>query len=327
MKTHQLSSAAEDQRRLSADCCEEPFRLFFPLGALLGVLGVSVWPLFYAGVLVTYPSVVHARLMTEGFMASFVIGFLGTAGPRITSAPHLSRGELATLFTLDLLAAGLHFGGSHRGGDLVFVFCLAVLIFVIGKRFIQRADSPPPNFALVALGLVNGLIGALLLAIFQDEFYSPAYRIGATLLEQGFVLLPILGVGPYLLARLLDIPRSDALPESRVLPPGWIPLAAFAGAIGLTIDATFVAEAFGFNTAAGWLRVCAIFVYLLARLPLHGRSFLGDCLRAGMAAFVTGVAVEALWPHRLQTVRNEPAQNRSKPSESLWEFVKISEKI
>jgi hypothetical protein len=33
------------------------------------------------------------------------------------------------------------------------------------------------------------------------------------------------------------------------------------------------------------------------------------------------------WPHRLQTARNEPAQNRSKPSESLWEFVKISEKI
>jgi magnesium-transporting ATPase (P-type) len=75
-----------------------------------------------------------------------------------------------------------------------------------------------------------------------------------------------------------------------------MPRAAFAGAIGLTIDGTFVAESFGVSTAAGWLRVGAIFVYLVARLPCHGRSFLGDCLRAGIAAVVLGIAVEALWP-------------------------------
>ena len=296
MKYREPSIAADGRERLSINCCEEPFRLFFPIGAIMGVLGVSLWPLFYAGVLTTYPAILHARLMIEGFMASFIIGFLGTAGPRITSAPHFSRGELAALFTLDLFAAGLHLGGSHRTGDSLFVFLLAVFIFVIGKRFMQRADSPPPNFALVALGLLNGVIGALLLALFENELYSVPYRIGASLLEQGFVLLPILGVGPYLLARLLNIPRSDALPESRVLPPGWMPRAAFALAIGLTIDGTFVAEAFNLSTAAGWLRVCAIFIYLLARLPRRGRNFLGNCLRAGMAAVVIGIAVEALWP-------------------------------
>ena len=65
--------------------------------------------------------------------------------------------------------------------------------------------------------------------------------------------------------------------------------------IGLTIDATFVAEVFGFATPARWLRICAIF-YLLARLPNRGRSFLGDCLRASVIAIVTGMIVEALWP-------------------------------
>ncbi len=278
------------------DYYEEPFRLFFPLGALLGVLGVSLWPLFYGGVFVTYPSVVHARLMIEGFMASFIIGFLGTAGPRITSAPHFSRNEVGALFTLDLLAAGLHFGGSNRAGDFVFVFLLAVFIFVIGKRFVQRADSPPPNFALVMLGLLNGLIGALLLALFEGQLYSASYRIGASLLEQGFLLLPILGVSPFFLARLLDIPRTDELPEGRALPAEWIRRAAFAAAIGLTIDATFIAEVFGHAAPARWLRICAIFFYLLARLPRRGRSFLGDCLRASVIAIVTGMIVEALWP-------------------------------
>ena len=275
---------------------QEPFRLFFPIGAFLAVLGVALWPLYYSDV-VEYPAILHARLMIEGFMASFIIGFLGTAGPRITSAPHFTRPEVLLLVTLDLLAAGLHFGGSHRAGDFLFAFCLASFAFILGKRFVQRADTPPPNFVLVALGLLNGVIGALLLAFYQNELYAAGYRIGASLLEQGFVLLPILGVGPYLLARLLNISRADALPESRVLPAGWMPRAAFALTIGLTIDATFVAETFGWSTSAGWLRAGAVLVYLALRMPRRGRSFLGDCMRTGLAAIVIGLAVEVLWPH------------------------------
>ena len=101
---------------MAINCCEEPFRIFFPIGALLALLGVALWPLYYAGAITEYPAILHARLMIEGFMASFIIGFLGTAGPRITSAPHFTRTEVLLLVTLDLLAAGLHFGGSHRAG-------------------------------------------------------------------------------------------------------------------------------------------------------------------------------------------------------------------
>src|SRR3954463_9919016 len=275
---------------------EEPFRVFFPIGLIIGLVGVSLWPLYYSGLLTEYPGTTHARLMIEGFMASFIFGFLGTAGPRITSAPHFSVSELLVLFTLDLSAAGLHFGGAHRAGDAAFVFCLSVFIFVIGKRFVRRADSPPPNFVLVALGLLNGVIGALLIALFQDKVYSMPYRVGATLLEQGFILLPILGVGPYLLARLLNISRADALPGSPILPPGWISRAAFALTIGLAVDGTFIAEVLGFSPAAAWLRAGAVLVYLLARLPRRGRSFLGNCLRIGMAMVVVGIAVEAFRP-------------------------------
>ena len=276
--------------------CEEPFRIFFPVGLTLGIVGVSLWPLYYAGLITTYPATAHARLMIEGFMASFIIGFLGTAGPRITSTRHFSRGELITLLTFDLLSAGLHFGGSHRAGDALFVFCLASFLCVIGKRFVRRKDSPPPNFALVALGLLNGFAGALLLALFENKVYSVQYRIGASLLEQGFVLLPILGVAPFLLARLLDLPSVDELPESRALPPGWIAQAIFAAAIGLIVDLTFIAESIGVTAIAGWVRLGTILVYLIARMPRHGRTFLGDCLRAGIAAVVVGIGVEALWP-------------------------------
>ncbi len=285
-----------DCTRPPINCCEEPFRVFFPIGALLALLGVSLWPLYYAGAITEYPSILHARLMIEGFMASFIIGFLGTAGPRITSAPHLSQTELLILFTLDLFAAGLHIGGAHPAADFLFALSLAIFAFILGKRFAQRADSPPPNFVLVALGLLNGMIGALLLVLYHNQLYAAPYRIGASLLEQGFVLLPILGVGPYLLARLLNISRADDLPESRVLPPGWLPRATFALTIGLTIDVTFVAEAFGWAALASWLRAGAVLVYLAARMPRSGRSFLGDCMRVGLAAVVLALLVEALWP-------------------------------
>ncbi|HEV2097144.1 MAG TPA: NnrS family protein [Chthoniobacterales bacterium] len=276
--------------------CEEPFRIFFPVGMLLAIAGVSLWIFYYGDILASYPGTSHARLMIEGFMASFIIGFLGTAGPRITSTRHFSKLELLALLSLDLFAAGLHFGGSHRAGDALFSLCLMIFLFVIGKRFIRREDSPPPNFALVALGLLNGIIGAMLVALFEDEVYSAAYRGGALLLEQGFLLLPILGVAPFLLPRLLGIARTDDLPESRTLPRGWMSRAAFAAAIGLTIDGTFVIETFGSITLAAWLRVAAIALYLSTRIPRRGRSFLGDCLRLGVVAVVLGIVAEAVWP-------------------------------
>jgi uncharacterized protein involved in response to NO len=278
------------------DFFAEPFRIFFPAGILIGIAGVALWPAYYAGFVITYPGTGHARLMIEGFMASFIIGFLGTAGPRITSTSPFSRREVVALFTLDLLTAGLHFGDAPRAGDVLFVILIVFFIFTIGRRFVRRQDSPPPNFVLVALGLLNGLFGAILVALSENAVYSITYRIGAALLEQGFVLLPILGVAPFLLPRLLNVAQSNDLPESRKLPPGWIPQAAFAALLGLIIDGTFVVEACGAVAVAGWLRFGAVMIYLITRMPHGGRSFLGNCLRAGIAAIPIGLAVELLWP-------------------------------
>ena len=68
-------------KRTLAQICQEPFRIFFPAGLLLGFVGVLLWVLFYLGAPVPYPNITHARLMIEGMMASFIFGFLGTAGP------------------------------------------------------------------------------------------------------------------------------------------------------------------------------------------------------------------------------------------------------
>ena len=276
-------------------CCEEPFRIFFPIGVLLGVVGVSLWLFFYLGAGIPYPNIAHARLMIEGFMASFIFGFLGTAGPRITSAPHFSLFEIATIFTLDLLAAGAHTGGAHRFGDICFAICLLFFARMLTKRFWQRKDSPPPNFVLVALGLLSGIPGAALLAFSENAQFSTAYQFGAGLLNECFVLLPVLGVAPFFIARLLDLPMPD-LPESRALPPGWMRQATFAALIGITIIVSFWMDTCNFPKVGGWIRVAAITIYIAWQLPFRGRTFLANSLRAAILSILAGFAVIALFP-------------------------------
>src|SRR5215510_14711024 len=62
----------------------DPYRLFFPLGIILGLLGVSIWPLYYYGVTPGYSGRAHAFVQTDGFLYAFIIGFLLTAIPRFT---------------------------------------------------------------------------------------------------------------------------------------------------------------------------------------------------------------------------------------------------
>ena len=81
-------------------CCAEPYRVFFPLGILFGLSGVSLWPLYFSGLHKFYPGIMHARLMIEGFLGAFIVGFLGTAGPRLTGTAPLSRAELGWLLAL-----------------------------------------------------------------------------------------------------------------------------------------------------------------------------------------------------------------------------------
>lgn len=284
------------RRRSLAHICEEPFRIFFPAGAVLGMVGVLLWLLYYLGAEIAYPNVAHARLMIEGLMASFIFGFLGTAAPRLTSAPHFSLSEIVVLFTLELIAAGAHSGGAHRLGDICFVICLLLFARMLLRRFQQRKDNPPPNFVLVALGILSGIIGAALVAYSESAQYSTAYQSGSALLNECFVLLPILGVAPFFIGRLLDLPGSD-LPKSRSFSPEWKRQAAFNALVAIAIITSFMVETAGPSRIAGWIRVAAITVYLAARMPWRGRTFLADYLRAGLLFILAGFTMIALWPN------------------------------
>lgn len=283
-------------------CCEEPFRLFFPLGVLVGISGVSLWPLFFAGLHKFYPGIMHARLMIEGFLGAFVIGFLATAGPRLTGTPHLSRGELGSFVLLYAGAVGTHIAHRHFTGDLIFLALILAFAVRMAGRFARREVLPPPSFVLVGIGFANVIVGTVLLIIAPlGEGFPRCQMLGSLLLYQAFVLHLVLGIGGFLLPRLLRLLPAAELPDSKTPTPAWSSRALFAAAIGVALLASFIVEVFTTSPRlAAIIRFSAIAVFLASDIPLHRtmapRLTITRCLRLALVLLPLGVLAAAFWP-------------------------------
>lgn len=280
----------------------EPYRVLFPLGVVLGVIGVLLWPLHVWGPL-PYPREAHANLMVQGFLASFILGFLGTALPRLLeTAPLRLPATLALGLTLGL-AALAHLGGNPAWGHGAFLLLLTVLLGAGRRQFMRRKDLPPPSFVLVLLGILSALAGsALLLAesLSSHGLTDPLGSLGRRLLQQGFPLLPILGVGPFLLPRILGLPDTQVFPTSKVPPSGWMRRACLAGLVGLAVLASLAVEAFGYWRLGFGLRAVACLAYLGHTLPLHRSTRAGGSIdlavRLGLVSLPLGYLSMALFP-------------------------------
>lgn len=225
----------------------EPFRVFFPLGAFWSLVGVALWPLFYQGGVEAHPLIRHGRLMIEGFGGAFVIGFLGTAGPRMASAPKWSPLEGIAFVGLHTAMALAHLGGWHRLGDFLFVLLMVGLLLSLGVRMGRaRREARPPQLGLAAVGLLSGALGAGGLALAEFLPDLRLYRLASLLLHQGFLLFPILGVGSFLFPRILGGTfgaSASALDHKRRTRRALL-------AMGL-LSVSFVVEALGPSAGAG----------------------------------------------------------------------------
>src|SRR5262245_11795907 len=106
----------------------DPYRIFFPLGILLGVMGVSIWQLYYFGITQCYSGRAHAFVQTDGFLYAFITGFLLTAIPRFTGTEPPSRRTqyvLAAMLTICAVAFEFQF---FAVGNAMFVAVHAMLI-------------------------------------------------------------------------------------------------------------------------------------------------------------------------------------------------------
>lgn len=182
----------------------EPYRVFFASGAMWSIIGVSLWPLFYAQMIGFYPNFVHARIMIEAFGGAFVVGFLGTAGPRMATAPKLTPPELLWLFVLHQ-ACGISDLTLHLAwGDAFFVALLVSLMLCLVIRVIRfRKEAPPPQMLLALTGLACGIAGAAMQLSPATLMDPQRLRLANLLLYQGLLLPPVLGIGSFVFPRML----------------------------------------------------------------------------------------------------------------------------
>lgn len=264
----------------------EPFRLLFPLGTILGILGVLMWPLYIWNFTAVYPGQIHPRIMIEGFITSFVIGFLGTALPRLLGAPRMTLGETLGFAGVLVGLTFLHATGRVFWGDQVFFLTILLLAGLLGARaLLFRKDTPPPAFVLVVLGLGCALIGSATQAV--ERFMPESWPVwvpvlGKLLLYQGYLVFPIMGVGAFLLPRFFGLPSRQNFPESLALPPGWLGSAGFALFCGAVVMAGFVVQAVSGSRWGNAFCAAGILLYFMREIPVHKAGFGGGSLALGL---------------------------------------------
>lgn len=272
-KKHRATGARREGLRWLA---AEPYRVFFFSGVVWSIIGVALWPLYYAGQLGFYPGLAHARIMIEAFGAAFVVGFLGTAGPRMATAPKLTPLELGWLFVLHQACGISHLTLHMAWGDGCFIALLGSLLLCLMVRVAKfRQEMPPPQLHLALTGLICGITGASLLLSHATLLDPQRLRLANLLLYQGLLLPPVLGIGAFVFPRMLGGDFGDP----KTAAQGRVKLLRALGAAVLLV-ASFFMEARGWVLPGHALRALVAAGYLL--LEVRWKTLQSGSLTTGL---------------------------------------------
>ncbi|QQL45703.1 NnrS family protein [Sulfuriroseicoccus oceanibius] len=277
----------------------EPYRWFFPLAVLIGIAAVLLWPAFYQHWIDYQPKTSHARLMIQGFIGGFAFGFLGTAIPKVLNTHRFFFGELATFATAYLASSGFHLANRTVAGDAFFLIALVTFMISAGTRAALRKDLPPPGFLLVGAGMLCGISGTVLfLSGHALEFNATREQWAGLLLYQGFMLLPLIGIGAFLFPRFFKTDNKQIFPSNPYPTEQWTRRAKLAGTAAALIILSFFLEVEGIVRWGAWLRAATCFAYLASETGFWKRSeatgVLPAALRTGLICLIIA-ALAAGW--------------------------------
>jgi uncharacterized protein involved in response to NO len=238
----------------------------------------------------------------EGFIGAFVAGFLGTAFPRLTGNRTWSAGELLVVAGLWGMTVASHAFNHVAAGDAAFaVMLLALLAGMVRRVVFGHRDTPPPGFILVVAGVLGAALSAGFLALNPSPSLSQ-WQWARLWLFQGFPLLPLMGIGPYVLPRFFGMPSSHSFDDSPTPPAGWWRKAVMAGIAGLLIVASFALEVYGKALAGPLLRGLVILLWFANETPILRRvktsTTPGNAVRWAILSLAAGLLCAAFWPMR-----------------------------
>lgn len=231
----------------------EPFRVFFPLGVVLGWVGVGHWLLYAVGLTATYSCLFHGLVQVQAFLMAFAVGFLLTALPRRTQSPPPSRAEMG--IAAGALAGTVAAALAERWAlaELCYAALFVLLLQFAVRRFVGSAAgrSPPAAFVLIPIGVLYGIAGAVLIAASTlPAVPAAAMGLGRLFVEQGVFLSFAVGVG----ALVLPLMAGASPPPDLGASPAETRRAIAYGAAGLVIGTSLVFEHAGWERAGPLVR-------------------------------------------------------------------------
>jgi len=199
---------------------KDPFRFFFPLGVLFAFVGILPWSSQLFG-LSGYPAEFHKVIMMNGFMLSFVIGFLMTAVPRFTSARYATIFEVSGVGLFLLGAAVFEFLDFKMAHHLFSSIALLLLITFSFRRFVKRKSNPPFTFLFVGVGLALWTLSNLMhfWMLLREGARPSSSHIWGDLFSNGALMSIVLGVGGRLIPGILGRQEIVAIQRERYEKP------------------------------------------------------------------------------------------------------------
>ena len=242
-----------------------PFVVLFPIGALLGLLGVSHWILYARGVIDAYEGQGHALVQVQGFLLAFGCGFLFTMIPRHSASAPPSRALVwfvALTLTCSAVAA---LRGAWWISQTAFVLVMLLLTRFLLQRLGRKLLRAP--YLLVLFGLLAGMLGGG--AVPWAVGGSPVWLLPLlrSLLQEGMFLGLTLGLGQILHKAVMGDPQRPA-------PPTWLdPLSASLLGLSFVVQGVLLAQDRA-EAATRWaqlLRGLAILAVLLWGMRAYRR--------------------------------------------------------
>lgn len=261
---------------------------------------MSMWPLYFGGIIDFYPGSHHSRIMAFGFFGGFMMGFLLTALPRLAGFPAFRLWEVWVILIGYFSVSLCHFFGWAGVAAWSTLIWISVFAVMVARRVLQSEDCLPPGFCLVGLGFLSAWLGTIVTLVERSEEIDPEWLILRQLLQfQGFLLLPVMGVGGFMLPRILGLPERQGFPSGVGPTKSWWHQFSMALVAALFFFISCWIEVKGHFVLAYALRFLAVMLYLTWVVPwpvARERGHFVRGLQVGLGALVGGLLLAACFP-------------------------------
>lgn len=242
---------------------KNPFRLFFPLGLIGLIIGLGVW-IHFAFNTEVYWGRTHAHLMIGIFLLNFVVGFLMTAIPRMSSGPGATTREVnLQLFTLLITFYFAFYQEEEKYFFFSVLASLLVLFIFCFKRIFFCKFTIPDVFPMVLTALFSGIVGAIF-------FINGQQDIGNRLFYVNLILALCVGVG----AKLIPMITGNGCSGKYFKAEFWI--------IGLILTLSCFLESFFNETFGSILRNLVMIVVFFRYWRAHRFSGVNTSVSLGV---------------------------------------------